>query len=51
LNTKGEAIQLVVQEYSEKEPELKPSFITKINKIDKQKNIKVKDFSQRYGLK
>ncbi len=51
LNTKGEAIQFVVQEYSEKEPELKPSFITKINKIDKQKNIKVKDFSQRYGLK
>jgi hypothetical protein len=51
LNTKGEAIQLVVQEYSEREPEIRPALVSKIKSIEKQKSIKVKDFSRRYGLK
>lgn len=53
LKDKGKAIELVVSSYIEqqKEPELKPEFIEKIKKIGKQKNIPVKDFAGRYGLK
>ncbi len=49
---KGEAIEFVVNQYIEKEnePELRPEFIEKINKIKKQKSIHVDDFSKRYGL-
>ena len=52
LKDKGEAIQLVVNKYIEveDEPELKPEFIEKMKKIQKQKSIKVKDFAKRYGL-
>ena len=34
----------------ENEPELKPEFIKKINKIKKEKSIRVDDFAKRYGL-
>jgi len=52
FNDKGEAIEFVVERYieTEEEPELKPEFIEKIRVIEKQKSIKVKDFSKRYGL-
>lgn len=52
LNDKGEAIELLVSKYieEENEPELRPEFIEKINQIQKQKSIKVKDFNKRYGL-
>ncbi len=52
LNDKGQAITLVVEKYIESsgEPELKPEFIKKIKKTEKQKSIKVKDFAKRYGL-
>lgn len=52
LNDKGQAITLVVEKYIETsgEPELKPEFIKKIKKTEKQKSIKVKDFAKRYGL-
>ena len=48
----GEAIQLVVEKYIEEEgePELRPEFIEKIKQIEKQKSIRVKDFSKRYEL-
>jgi len=53
LRDKGQAIEFVTSEYIEKqnEPELRPEFIEKIEKIKKQKSIKVKDFAERYRLK
>lgn len=53
LRDKGEAIVFVVNKYieEENEPELKPEFIRKIRRIEKQKSIRVKDFAKRYGLK
>ena len=52
LNDKGQAITLVVERYIETsgEPELKPEFIKKIKRTEKQKSIKVKDFAKHYGL-
>jgi hypothetical protein len=51
LNDKSKAIQLVVNKFieAENEPELRPEFIEKMNKIQKQKSIKVKDFDSRYS--
>ncbi|MBU4117088.1 MAG: DUF2683 family protein [Nanoarchaeota archaeon] len=53
LRDKGEAIELVVKKFIEfeDEPDLKPEFVKKITEIEKQKIIKVKDFSKRYNLK
>ena len=53
LKDKGEAIELVVSKYidEENEPELRADFIEKIKKIEKQKNIKIKDFINDYGLR
>ena len=53
LNDKGQAIQFVVSKYIEfeDEPELRADFIEKMQKIEKQKSIRVKDFAARYGLK
>ncbi|MAG78656.1 antitoxin [archaeon] len=53
LKDKGEAITFVVTEYIEEqnEPELRPEFIKKIKKIQKQKSIRIKDFAKHYGLK
>jgi len=52
LRDKGEAIEFVVNKYiREEEPELKPEFIEKIKKIEKQKSIRIKDFAKHYGLK
>ena len=52
FNDKGEAIEFVVEKYieTEEEPELRPEFIEKIKDIEKQKSIKINDFSKRYGL-
>ncbi len=49
---KGEAVEFVVEKYieTEEEPELRPEFIEKIREIEKQKSIRVNDFSKRYGL-
>ena len=53
LKDKGEAIKLVVSEYidCEGEPELKPEFVEEIERISRQKSIRVDDFAKRYGLK
>ena len=52
LKDKSETIEFIVKKYIEyeNEPELKPEFIKKINKIKKEKSIRVDDFSKRYGL-
>ncbi len=49
---KSETIEFIIKKYIEyeNEPELKPEFIEKINKIKKEKSIQVDDFSKRYGL-
>lgn len=53
LKDKGEAIKVVVKEYVEmgNEPELRPEFIEKMKRIEKEKSIRVDDFAKRYGLK
>ena len=53
LKDKSEAVKLLVEKYIEMqmEPELKPEFIEKIRKIERQKSIVVDDFAKHYGLK
>lgn len=51
---KSEAINFVAMKYGEEflEPELKPEFIEKMNKIEKEKIIHIgsfEDFKKRYG--
>ena len=52
LRDKSEAIEKVVEIYAEEmmEPELRPDYIKKIEKIRKEQGIKVKSFADRYGL-
>jgi hypothetical protein len=52
LKDKSETIEFIVKKYIEyeNEPELKPDFIEKLQKIKKEKSIRVDDFAQRYGL-
>ena len=52
LKDKSEAIAFVVGNYidNENEPELRPEFVEKMRKIQKQKSIKVNNFAERYGL-
>jgi len=52
LKDKSEAISTIAKEYQNNllEPELKPEFIDKIHKIEKEKSIKVNSFEKRYGL-
>jgi len=52
LRNKSDAINKVVNEYGRSllEPELRPEFIEKIKKIQKEKTVKVADFKSHYGL-
>ena len=52
LKDKGEAVSIVVSKFveMENEPELRPEFIEKINKIERQRSIVVEDFAKRYNL-
>jgi Protein of unknown function (DUF2683) len=55
LKDESEAINFIVAEYEEEmlEPELKPEYIEKLKKIEKQKTIEVgtiENFRKRYGL-
>ena len=49
---KSEAIAFVINNYAdnEGEPELRPEFVEKMRKIQKQKSVKVNNFAERYGL-
>ena len=53
LNDKSQAIEMMAKEYDEKilEPELRPDYIEKAQRIMGQKAIAVKDFGSRYGMK
>ena len=53
LKDKGEAIQAVVKEYveMENEPELRPEFIEKMRKIQREPTVRIPDFKKHFGLK
>ena len=53
LKNKSEAISLIISQYEEEimEPELKPEFIEKMKKRQKEPSVRVKDFRKHYGLK
>jgi len=50
LKDKSDAINLVISIYGKEmlEPELRPEFIKELLEAQKEKTIKVKDFSKRY---
>jgi hypothetical protein len=52
LKDKGEAIQFVVNQYINEvnEPELRPEFIKRLEKIKKGKYIRVDNFDEHFGL-
>ncbi len=52
LHNKSDAIELIISEYSHEilEPELRPEYIEKLRAIQKEKSLRVKSFSDRYGL-
>ncbi|MCZ7371929.1 MAG: DUF2683 family protein [Candidatus Methanoperedens sp.] len=52
LKTKSEAINKVVSEYGKSllEPELRPEFIEKIKARQKEKTVKISNFSSHYSL-
>ena len=53
LKDKGEAIQAVVKEYieMENEPELRPEFIEKMKRIQKEPTVMIHDFKKHFRLK
>jgi len=53
LRTKSEAIELVTQAYAEEllEPELRPEYVEKLRKIEKERSIPVRSFAKRYGVR
>ena len=52
LKNKSEAVNYIIDKYGDNmlEPELKPEYIKKAEKIKKQKAIPVNDFAKRYRL-
>ncbi len=52
LKTKSDAINKVVSEYGKSflEPELRPEFIEKTKARQKEKTVKIANFSSHYGL-
>jgi len=55
LKDKSEAINMITQQYEQEilEPTLRPEFIDRMEKVSKEKTIKIgtlKNFRKRYGL-
>ncbi len=52
LRDKSEAINILAKEYSENllEPELRPEFIEKMLKRQKEPTVKIKKFEKHFGL-
>ncbi|MBT3465030.1 DUF2683 family protein [archaeon] len=52
LNDKSEAIELVIKEYGKDimEPQLRPEFIEKMKRREKESTIEIKDFKKHFGL-
>ncbi len=53
LRTKSEAIELVTRAYAEEllEPELRPEYVERLQKIEKERSIPVRSFAKRYGVR
>ena len=53
LRDKSQAINRIVEEFEEfiLEPELKPEYVEKLRRIQREKTIKIKDFEKEFGLK
>ena len=52
LNDKSAAIDLVMKEYGKEllEPELRPEYIEKLEKVQDEPRVKVSDFRKHFGL-
>ena len=52
LKDKSQAIDIMAQQYEEEilEPELRPEFIKKMKKRQKEKTVKIKDFKKHFEL-
>jgi len=52
LKDKSQAIDLMAQQYEKEllEPELRPEYIKKIKKRQKEKTVEIKDFRKHFGL-
>ena len=53
LRTKSEAIELVTRAYAEEllEPDLRPEYVEKLERIEGERAIRVRGFAKRYGLR
>ena len=53
LRTKSDAIELITRAYAEEllEPELRPEYVQKLEKIEGERSIPVRSFAKRYGLR
>jgi hypothetical protein len=53
LNDKSEAIEQVVKQYREQilEPELRPEFVNKMMKRQKEDTVKIKNFKKHFGMR
>ena len=53
FKNKSEAITLIINQYEEEimEPELLPEFVEKMQEIQKEKPVEIKDFKKHFGLK
>ena len=52
LKDKSDAINVMAKRYEEEllDPELKPEYIEKLKKIEKQKTKKIKNFAKEFGI-
>ena len=52
LKDKSQAIDLMAQQYEKEllEPELRPEYIEKMEKRQKEKTVEIKDFKKHFGL-
>ena len=51
FRNKSEAVKHIINEYEKEilEPELKPEYIEKMKKRQKEKTVKIKDFKKHFG--
>jgi hypothetical protein len=52
LKDKSKAIDLMAQQYEKEllEPELRPEYVEKMKKRQKEKTVEIKDFKKHFGL-
>ena len=52
LKDKSQAIDIMAQQYEKEllEPELRPEYIKKMKKRQKEKTVEIKDFKKHFGL-